>query len=48
MQTEIKNITNITGRMVPAVTPPVDLREVEALCKELESECKGLERACAN
>ena len=48
MQSEIKNINAITQRMVGAVTPPVDLKEVEALCNELSAECKGLERTCAN
>lgn len=46
MKTEIKNITNITQRVAKATTPPVDLREVEALCNELSHECKALERAC--
>jgi hypothetical protein len=48
MQTEINSINKIVHRVAKATTPPVDLREVEALCKELGAECKGLEKACAN
>jgi hypothetical protein len=48
MNNEINNITETVQRIAKATTPPVDLREVEALCNELSAECKGLERACAN
>lgn len=48
MKAEINNITKITQRIAEATTPPVNLREIEALCNELSAECKALERVCAS